>query len=73
MTLLKYAKILVEGLRQDIDGSDVYAGSGIVSIIDDFKSDMAQKVYLANFDNVSDARLNEAVAKAINNIKSIKK
>lgn len=60
---------LVEELRQDIDGSDVYAGSGIVSIIDDFKSDMAQKVYLANFDNVSDARLNEAVAKAINKIK----
>ena len=64
---------LVEELRQDIDGSDVYAGSGIVSIIDDFKSDMAQKVYLANFDNVSDARLNEAVTKAINKIKGIKK
>ena len=30
---------------------------------------MAQKVYLANFDNVSDARLNEAVTKAINKIK----
>lgn len=64
---------LVEELRQDIDGSDVYAGSGIVSIIDDFKSNMAQKVYLANFDNVSDARLNEVVTKAINKIKSIKK
>lgn len=64
---------LVEELRQDIDGSDVYAGSGIVSIIDDFKSNMAQKVYLANFDNVSDARLNEVVTKAINKIKGIKK
>lgn len=56
---------LVEELRQEIDGNDVYAGSGIVSIIDDFKSDMAQKIYLANFDNVSTEKLNEAVAKAI--------
>ena len=54
---------LVEGLRKEIENNDKY--SGIVSIIDDFKSDMAQKVYLANFDNVSDARLNEAVTKAI--------
>ena len=58
---------LVEGLRKDIENNSKY--SGIVSIIDDFKSDMAQKIYLANFDNVSDARLNESVNKAINNLK----
>jgi hypothetical protein len=58
---------LVEDLRKDIENNDKY--SGIVSIIDDFKSGMAQKVYLANFDNVSDARVNEAVTKAINKIK----
>ena len=57
---------LVEGLRKEIENNDKY--TGIVSIIDDFKSDMAQKVYLANFDNVSDARLNESVVKAINNL-----
>lgn len=59
---------LVEDLRQEIDGNDVYAGSGIVSIIDDFKSDMAQKIYLANFDNVSTERLNEYVKKALNKV-----
>lgn len=64
---------LVEELRQKIDGNDVYAGSGIVSIIDDFKSDMAQKVYLATFDDVSDEKLEECVRKAINKIKDIKK
>lgn len=64
---------LVEELRQKIDGNDVYAGSGIVSIIDDFKSDMAQKIYLATFDDVSDEKLEECVRKAINKIKSIKK
>ena len=62
----KNAVDLVEGLRKEIENNDKY--TGIVSIIDDFKSDMAQKVYLANFDNVSDARLNEAVAKAIKKI-----
>lgn len=64
---------LAEELRQKIDGNDVYAGSGIVSIIDDFKSDMAQKIYLATFDDVSDEKLEECVRKAINKIKSIKK
>lgn len=64
---------LVEELRQKIDGNDVYAGSGIVSIIDDFKSDMAQKIYLATFDDVSDEKLEECVRKAINKIKNIKK
>ena len=58
---------LVEGLRKDIENNSKY--SGIVSIIDDFKSDMAQKIYLANFDNVWDARLIESVNKAINNLK----
>lgn len=53
------ASDLAEGLRKKISDDDKY--SGIVSIIDDFKSDMAQKVYLATFDNVSDKRLNEAV------------
>lgn len=64
---------LVEDLRQEIDGSDVYAGSGIVSIIDDFKSDMAQKIYLANFDNVSNEKLNECITKAINKVLNSKK
>ena len=64
---------LVEELRQKIDGNDVYAGSGIVSIIDDFKSDMAQKIYLATFDDVSNEKLEECVRKAINKIKGIKK
>jgi len=65
-TICKNVVDLVEGLRKEIENNDKY--TGIVSIIDDFKSDMAQKVYLANFDNVSDARLNESVVKAINNL-----
>jgi DNA-binding ferritin-like protein len=53
---------LVEGLRKTVADDDTY--SGIVSIIDDFKSDMAQKIYLATFDDVEkDAKVNEEVDK----------
>lgn len=53
---------LAEDLRKKIEDNDTY--SGIVSIIDDFKSDMAQKIYLANFDEVEkDAKVNEEVDK----------
>lgn len=62
----KNATDLVETLRKDIENDAKY--SGIVSIIDDFKADMAQKVYLATFDNVSDKRLDEAVDKVINKL-----
>lgn len=57
------ASDLAEGLRKSIEGNDRY--SGIVSIIDDFKSDMAQKVYLATFDDVSDRKLEEAVSRSL--------
>ncbi len=64
--ICKNAVKLVEDLRKEIEDNDEY--SGIVSIIDDFKSDMAQKIYLANFDNVSTERLNECVKKALNKV-----
>ena len=57
---------LVETLRKSIESNAKY--SGIVSIIDDFKADMAQKVYLATFDGVSDEKLNETVERVVNQI-----
>lgn len=61
-TVCKNAVELVENLRLNVD-TDKY--SGIVSIIDDFKADMAQKVYLATFDNVSDKHLDETVSRVL--------
>jgi hypothetical protein len=62
---------LVDDFRNKIKDDDKY--SGIVSIIDDFKSDLSQKVYLSNFDNVSNEILNESITKAIENFKNAEK
>ena len=64
--ICKNATDLVEELRKEIESDDKY--SGIVSIIDDFKSEMSQKIYLANFDNVSSEKLDECVRRAVNKV-----
>lgn len=64
--ICKNVVALVEDLRKEIEGNDEY--SGLVSIIDDFKQKMAQKVYLATFDNVSNEKMNEAISRAISKV-----
>jgi len=57
---------LVDELRKDIADDDNW--SGIVSIIDDFKAEMSQKIYLANFDDVSTKRLEEVIRRVIKKV-----
>lgn len=57
--LCRNAVGVVEPLRAKIENSPKF--SGIVSLIDDFKSKMSKNAYLATFDGVSSTLLNECV------------
>ena len=56
--LCKNVIALVEPLRTEIEKNPKY--SGLVSLIDDFKSKMSKDIYLASFDGVT-AKINECV------------
>ena len=55
---------VVEPLRKSIEGNAKF--SGLVSLIDDFKSKMAKNAYLASFDGVSSTLINECVDRVVN-------
>lgn len=54
---------VVEPLRKSIEGNAKF--SGLVSLIDDFKSKMAKNAYLASFDGVSSTLVNECVNRVV--------
>lgn len=56
---------LIEPVRKAANQNGKY--SGIVSLIDDFKGELSNCVYLNMFDGVSQKHLNEAVTKSIKN------
>ena len=49
---------LIENVRKEFEKDNMH---GVVSIIDDFMGKMAQNIYLATFDNVSDVKVRRAV------------
>lgn len=63
--LCKNAVGVVEPLRKEIENKPKF--SGIVSLIDDFKSKMAKDAYLASFDGVSSTLINECVENVVDN------
>ena len=56
---------VVEPVRKDIEGDSRF--SGIVSLIDDFKSKMSKNAYLATFDGVSNTLIRECVDRVVDN------
>lgn len=63
--LCQYVFDLVDSLRTEANKHGKY--SGIVSLIDDFKGELANCSYLNMFDGVSQNRLNETVNNVIKN------
>lgn len=53
---------IVQDLRKEYEKDNMY---GVVSIIDDFIGELSQYVYLGQFDNISNDKINEVLTKVI--------